>query len=228
MRYARRVRLVCVADTHCYEQSLVVPDGDLFIHAGDLLGYGTLAELEPVAAWLRGLPHAHKVVIAGNHDWCFARAAAEARALLRAAGAIYLQDDEVTIDGVRLFGSPWQPEFGGWAFNLPRGPALADTWARIPAGLDVLVTHGPPQGYGDRVHRGGVGCDDLLVALDRARPALHLFGHIHEDGGLWRRGPTTIANVTTWMCERAPTVLDYDPATRAVTPVHVPPRAPAR
>lgn len=219
-----RVRLVCVADTHRYEGSLVVPDGDVLIHAGDMLDYGTLVELEPVVEWLAALPHAHKIVIAGNHDWCFARTPLPARNLLQESGAIYLQDDELTIDGVRLFGSPWQPEFGGWAFNLERGEALAAKWARIPAGLDMLVTHGPPRGYGDRVHRGSEGCDDLLEALDRARPALHVFGHIHEDGGLWQRDGITIANVTTWMCERAPTVIDYDQRTRTVTPIQVPPR----
>ncbi|MCX4241146.1 metallophosphatase domain-containing protein [Paraliomyxa miuraensis] len=219
------MRLVCVADTHRYESTLNVPDGDVLIHAGDMLDYGTLEELEPVAEWLGTLPHRHKVVIAGNHDWCFARTAVPARNLLQhEAGAIYLQDDEITIDGVRFYGSPWQPEFCNWAFNLPRGEALAAMWAKIPAGVDVLVTHGPPRGYGDRVHRGLEGCDDLLEAIDRVRPAVHVFGHIHEDGGLWQRGPTTIANVTTWMCERAPTVIDYEPATRTVTPIQVPPR----
>jgi hypothetical protein len=73
------------------------------------------------------------------------------------------------------------------------------------------------------VSRGREGCDDLLAALDRIGPALHVFGHIHEDGGLWQHGTTTIANVTTWDCTRPATVVDYDPSTRTVTPVAVPP-----
>lgn len=218
------MRLVFVADTHLYEEGLgALPAGDVLVHAGDLLRMGRMVELEYAAQWLHAQPHAHKVVIAGNHDWCFARTPGPARALL-GDEVIYLQDSEVTIDGVRIWGSPWQPEFFGWAFNLPRGEALAAKWARIPAGVDVLVTHGPPRGYGDRVHDDPQGCDDLLEALDRVEPALHVFGHIHEDGGLWRRGATTIANVTTWEGMRAPTVLDYEPRTRTVTPVQVPPR----
>lgn len=220
------VRLVCVADTHLYEGSLPpVPDGDVLIHAGDLLRAGQLVELEQAIEWLGSLPHPHKIVIAGNHDWCFARTPGPARAML-GPRIVYLQDSEVTVDGVRIWGSPWQPKFFNWAFNLPRGEALAAKWALVPAGVDVLITHGPPRGYGDRVQDDSLGCDDLLRALDRIRPALHLFGHIHEDGGLWQHGPTTIANVTTWECMRGATVLDYEPSTRTVTPVDVPPRHP--
>lgn len=218
------MRLVCIADTHLWERSLPpVPDGDVLVHAGDLLRRGTLSELDHAAAWLRAQPHAHKLAIAGNHDWCFLHTPAPARNVLADAGVAYLQDAELVIDGVRFWGSPWQPEFGGWAFNLPRGEALAAKWALVPEGVDVLVTHGPPRGYGDLVSRGSQGCDDLLSALDRIRPAVHVFGHIHEDGGLWRHGPTAVVNATTDDCCRAATVLDYDPRTRTVTPVVVPP-----
>ncbi len=220
------MRLVCMADTHLYaSDGWDVPDGDLLIHAGDLLRRGTLAELAVAARWLEGLPHRHKVVVAGNHDWCFAREPSAATAAL-GPSVHYLQDNGVELAGVSIWGSPWQPEFCDWAFNLPRGEALAERWAQIPARLDVLVTHGPPRGYGDQVGDRREGCDDLLAAVDRTRPAFHLFGHIHEDGGLWRRGPTTVANVTSWECMRGPTVVDYDAATRTVTPVRVPPPAP--
>jgi len=218
------MRLVCVADTHLFERSLPpVPDGDVLVHAGDMLRHGSMAELDRAAAWLRAQPHAHKLVIAGNHDWCFVNTAVPARNMLVDAGVTYLQDAEATIEGVRFWGSPWQPWFYDWAFNLPRGEALAAKWALVPTGVDVLVTHGPPRGYGDRVERGREGCDDLLAALERIGPALHLFGHIHEDGGLWQHGKTTVVNVTTDECNRAATVIDYDPRTRTVVPVMVPP-----
>jgi predicted phosphohydrolase len=205
-----RVRLVAVADTHLYHDELSVPDGDVFIHAGDLCRRGDLFELERAAHFIRCLPHRHKIVIAGNHDWAFVDSPERARELL-GADVVYLQDSETTLDGVRFWGSPWQPEFCDWAFNLPRGAALAEKWALIPAGLDVLVTHGPPAGIGDRSSTGGrQGCADLLARVREVRPRLHLFGHIHEDGGVWQIGETTFANVTTWECERAPTVIDLD------------------
>jgi predicted phosphohydrolase len=213
------VRIVAVADTHLYTDDLVVPDGDVLVHAGDLCRGGDLDELEHAATWLLGLPHRHKIVVAGNHDWAFVHAPQQARALL--ADIVYLQDAGVAIDGVRFWGSPWQPEFHGWAFNLPRGAALAAVWAKIPVGLDVLITHGPPEGIGDRVTIAGrSGCADLRRRVAEVTPRLHLFGHIHQDGGVWREHGTLFANVTTWECERAPTVIDVGDD---IVPVVVPP-----
>src|SRR5262249_21928877 len=135
--------------------------GDIFVHAGDLLRGGTLEELTPVAAFVRGLPHRHKIVVAGNHDWCFLKEREAALALL--GDAIYLEDSEVILEGLRFWGSPWQPAYNDWAFNLPRGAALAEKWASIPHGVDVLITHGPPHGFGDRgPTEGRAGCVDLL------------------------------------------------------------------
>ena len=215
------MRIVAVADTHLFHDELVMPDGDVFVHAGDLCRGGELDELREAAAWIARLPHAHKVIVAGNHDWAFAREPALARAVL-GDGVIYLEDGEATIAGVRFWGSPWQPAYNDWAFNLPRGAALAEKWARIPAGIDVLVTHGPPEGLGDRGPVGGrAGCRDLRRRVAEVAPRLHLVGHIHQDGGAWREGATLHVNVTTWECERAATVLDLDG--REATIVHVPP-----
>ena len=218
MGHNSNVRIVAVADTHLYTDELVVPDGDLFIHAGDLCRHGDLDELRRAAAWIASLPHRHKIVVAGNHDWAFARDPAAARALI---AATYLQDSGTTIDGLRIYGSPWQPAFHDWAFNLPRGAPLAAKWATIPSGLDILITHSPPEGIGDDFTLlGRAGCSDLRARVAVVRPRLHLFGHIHQDGGLWESDGTVFANVTTWECSRGATVIDID--TKAVTPVSVP------
>ena len=204
------MRIVAVADTHLYHAELTVPDGDVFVHAGDLCRGGELHELEEAAAWLRSLPHPTKIVVAGNHDWAFVHEPARARAAL-GDGIVYLEDSGATIDGVRFWGSPWQPAFNDWAFNLPRGAPIAAKWAKIPDDVDVLVTHGPPHGIGDRGPVAGrLGCEDLLARVRRVRPKLHLFGHIHQDGGLWEDGGVCFANVTTWECERPPTVIGLD------------------
>lgn len=210
---------MAVADTHLFHGTLVVPDGDVFIHAGDMCRRGDLAELAAAADWILRLPHRHKVIVAGNHDWAFANEPRAAREMF--FGVHYLEDSELTLDGVRFYGSPWQPEFCNWAFNLPRGALLAAVWAKIPRGIDVLITHGPPEGFGDRTTlTSRAGCADLRARVAEVEPRLHLFGHIHQDGGVWRDGATTFANVTTWECARGPTVFDID-ADR-VTPVSVP------
>src|SRR5437879_6118763 len=176
--------VVCVSDTHGRHDRLELPPGDVLVHAGDLTYDGTLDEVRELNDWLSRLnrTYRHKVVIAGNHDFCFQEQARRARPLL--THATYLEDEAVTIDGVTFYGSPWQPWFCDWAFNLPRGPELAAVWAKIPADTDVLITHGPPQGILDRTHRGeDVGCLDLLNRGYEVRRRLHGFGHIHEAVG---------------------------------------------
>ncbi len=218
------MRVVAVADTHTFHADLGdIPDGDVFVHAGDLCRGGRLDELRAAADWLHSLPHPHKLVVAGNHDWCFVRERQAALDVL-GSGVTYLEDSGAVIDGVRFWGTPWQPAYNNWAFNLPRGEPLAARWALIPAGTDVLVTHGPPQGIGD--YSGDPvrqGCRDLLAAVERVRPLLHLFGHIHQDGGFWEAGGVAFANVTAWECERGVSVIDVDAESRRVVPVSVPP-----
>lgn len=189
------MRVVCLSDTHGRHGTIVVPDGDLLIHAGDSTKRGTRPEIEAFDAWLGGLPHRHKVVIAGNHDFGFEQDVT-ARTWIR--HAIYLQDEGAVIDGLRIWGSPWQPRFFDWAFNLDRGLALAAVWAKVPDGTDILVTHGPPRGILDRTFRGEhVGCDDLLREVtERIRPRLHVFGHIHEDAGLIERDGIRFVNAS--------------------------------
>jgi Icc-related predicted phosphoesterase len=201
--------LVAMADTHGYHPR-DVPEGDVLILAGDLTRTGSLDEVAELNNYLAALPHRHKLVVAGNHDWCFQLEPERARALLTAA--TYLEDEAVVIEGVKFYGSPWQPWFFDWAFNLKRGAELAAVWARIPEDTDVLVTHGPPLGFGDRTRREQrVGCEDLLRRVRVVRPKLHLFGHIHEDPGVWTEGGTAFANVTSDMGQREPQVLRWPP-----------------
>src|SRR5512135_2235582 len=124
------MRVVCLSDTHNRHEALLVPDGDLLLHAGDATMRGTESEIAAFDEWLGSLPHRDKVVVAGNHDFLFQTEPAAARRLLR--NAVYLEDSGVTISGVTIWGSPWQPWFMDWAFNLPRGAPLKAVWDRIP------------------------------------------------------------------------------------------------
>ena len=99
-----------------------------------------------------------------------------------------------------------------WAFGASRGPELAAKWAKIPDHVDVLVTHGPPWGFGDRIEWQGkprhIGCVDLLSRVLRVSPPVHIFGHIHQDPGQWEEGPMHFFNVTTGDSDRGATVID--------------------
>ena len=190
------VRIVCISDTHNRLARVTVPAGDILVHAGDFTGHGREPEIVAFADALRALPHRDKVVIAGNHDFLCQSTPARVRELL--GECHYLCDAGITLGGLSFWGSPWQPEFFDWAFNLPRGPALAAKWASIPTDTDVLITHGPPRGILDRTHDGTpVGCDDLLAARRRVRPRLHVFGHIHEAYGMLERDGTIYVNAAT-------------------------------
>lgn len=178
------MRLVLISDTHNQHGSLDLPAGDVLVHAGDFTMQGKEPEVAAFGRWLALQPHRHKIVVAGNHDFLFERQPVLARSLLP-ADVHYLLDSEVTLDGLRFWGSPWQPWFHDWAFNVQRGPEIAAKWALIPEGIDVLITHGPPFGVGDRTVSGeDVGCVDLGRAMTRAKPRLSVFGHIHEGYGV--------------------------------------------
>jgi Icc-related predicted phosphoesterase len=189
------MRIVLLSDTHGLHDQLAVPPGDLLIHAGDAGRRGTLEELRSFNEFLGRLPHPHKIFVAGNRDYSFQRQPEESRAIL--TNAVYLQDEEISIGGIRIYGSPWQPPFMDTAFNLPRGEPLRENWALIPDGIDILVTHTPPYGIGDRTSRGvPVGCEDLLAAVRRIKPRLHVFGHIHEGYGQYEENGILFLNAS--------------------------------
>lgn len=198
------MRLCVVADTHGLHDRIAVPAADLVIHAGDIGMAGGPGEVADFLRWWRGLPHPHKVLVAGNHDWLFQRDPAAARSLL--GDCLYLEDSLAVVLGLRIYGSPWQPSFMDWAFNLERGPEIRARWDLIPQGVDILVTHGPPLGHGDLVERGEhAGCADLLeTVLDRVKPRWHCFGHIHEGSGVSMEAGVTFVNAAVVDARYAP------------------------
>jgi Icc-related predicted phosphoesterase len=195
------MRIVFISDTHNQHNYLKIPDCDVLIHAGDFTRAGKEKECVKFLNWYGSLSQAqHKLVIAGNHDWHFARFPQAARELVPDS-VTYLQDEEVVIDGVKFYGSPWQPAFFDWAFNLPRGKPLQKVWSRIPDDVNVLVTHTPPYGFGDWVRRDGglhVGCQDLSERIENLSDLrLHAYGHIHEGYGVVSFGDQHFINAAS-------------------------------
>lgn len=188
------MRIVFISDTHCRHREIRLPEGDMLIHAGDFSGRGERDEVEQFLAWFSSLDFAHKIFIAGNHDF-LAEDDPEAFAEMVPDDLLYLNEDGVEISGIKIWGSPITPWFFDWAFNRQRGDEIARHWERIPTATDLLITHGPPLGVLDRTVNGTrAGCEELLQRVEIVRPRIHVFGHIHEGHGILEKGPTTFIN----------------------------------
>ena len=184
------MKIIVISDTHGLESSMThpIPEGDLLIHAGDFTkGDQGRAPFREFLQWLERQPAPRKVLISGNHDSQTERFPDLARQMIAeyAPSVTYLRDSEVTIDGLRIWGSPYTPTFFNWYNMRDRGASIRRHWDLIPDGLDFLVTHGPPKGFGDwspydKVHAGD---EDLLDAIKRAKPRYAVNGHFHSGYG---------------------------------------------
>lgn len=211
------MRFVTIADTHNLHHRIDLPAGDVLIHAGDATSRGKLEEIEAFGKWMRSQPFRHKIFVAGNHDFGFQVKKDEALALLAPdQSLIYLEDEAVILedgeDKIKVWGSPWQPWFFDWAFNL-RNHELKEVWSKIPDDTDVLVTHGPPHRILDLTKDGeNVGCEHLRERVLAVKPKVHICGHIHEAYGSAMLGQTQVLNSSIcnlrYSAEHKPLVFD--------------------
>lgn len=175
--------IVCISDTHLTEPEL--PSGDLLIHCGDGLNRGDFLELIRLNQWLSREAKKFKhgiLYVPGNHDLAFERDYHQACQVLSAATVLI--DREVEIEEIRIYGSPWVPPINGrWAFEAEDG-FREQKWKNIPVGIDILVTHTPPE----NMLSGPWGCGYLMdEILKRVKPKYSLFGHVHSFGGMKRQ-----------------------------------------
>ena len=212
------LRFVCISDTHNETDRMILPQGDVLLHAGDFTRVGSEAEVRHFIDFLDRVRPDFKeiVVIAGNHDLTFDSGNFHSLPVVQMfykgktidlhavkeslkSKCTYLEDDCTEIAGIKIYGTPWQPEFGGWGFNVNRGADCLEHWKDIPNGIDILMSHGPPLGHGDKCQSGArAGCSELLATVQkRVKPKYHVFGHIHEGYGISSDGVTTYINASS-------------------------------
>jgi UDP-2,3-diacylglucosamine pyrophosphatase LpxH len=210
------MRITLISDTHTLHNKLThqLPGGDLLIHAGDIMnsGYNT-NDVDSFCKWFDSIDNYEtKIFIAGNHDRIFENNPHQAMGIVNSFKTIdYLQDEELVMyfDGpngehpennIRIYGSPWQPEFYNWAFNLPKnGFELMSKWEAIPTNTDILITHGPSYGILDTVDGrefDKLGCKLLSERIAVVKPKLHICGHIHPSYGHYFDGDTHYFNAS--------------------------------
>lgn len=219
------MKLCLVSDLHGHLPEL--PLSDLILLGGDICPDGNIFTQ---VAWLNDIfrkwlaaQRAPVVGVAGNHDFVFQ----DASHLVPRLPWTYLRDSETTVAGFKIYGSPWQPRFFDWAFNLDE-PELAEKWAHIPDDIDILLLHGPPLGYGDnapRMDRGErtevhVGSPSLLERVKQTKPRLVVFGHIHPGYGVYQLGETVLVNASLvndkYQPVNAPVLVELEPLDRAL------------
>jgi Icc-related predicted phosphoesterase len=240
-------RITHISDTHNKHNQLngLLPGGDLLIHSGDISSLGRKSEVERFVKWFNDIDnYTNKVFIAGNHDMTFDREQLLRDKLAYFEGKTeydtecaegkpdwlkellgihlrpnvsYLENSDVTIDGIKIWGSPVTPSFGyGWAFNKDRGYDINEVWNTIPMDTDIIITHGPIYGYCDRTDRGGlnVGCEQLYHRLNEVQPRLHFSGHIHEAYGYrntdWGYAFNGCNCDLSYLVNNKPMTFDYD------------------
>lgn len=231
------MRITFISDTHTKHDQVTssLPGGDVLIHAGDISSRGYRNEIQDFIKWFVGIEnYKHKIFVAGNHDWGFQTEPSATSELLKLnPGCEYLEDDMFLIgeetddydDMVKVWGSPWQPEFFSWAFNLPRqGAELKAVWDMIPSDIDILVTHSPAWGHLDTVKFNptqNLGCELLRDRLDTIKPKIHVCGHIHTGYGYKFDGHTHFFNASvldeSYYYTQKPMTVDWDPKTNELT-----------
>lgn len=191
------ISITLISDTHNKHKQLDVGSGDLLIHAGDATSMGKSHEIENFLKWYGQQDYEIKILIAGNHDWGFESDPDRFSDMASLYGVTLLNDSGTSYRGIKIWGSPVQPEFHGWAFNRTQA-TIGKHWDMIPDDTDILITHGPPRGILDlTTGYDPAGCPLLLAKVRELKPVLHVFGHIHESRGIKDNGDTVFVNASS-------------------------------
>jgi len=189
------MKIVFFSDPHGFHDEFDLPEADIAICAGDISMSGLRTQVTSFTEWYDRQPVTHKIFIPGNHDYWFDKKHPkslnykledDSHLDVVPEGIIYLEDSSVTIEGIKIWGSPTTPWFHNWAFNkVPED--LFGYWDQIPEDVDIIVTHGPPANtILDKCIRDGkrAGCPSLTKRIADIRPKICAFGHIHEGYGI--------------------------------------------
>lgn len=183
------MRIWHISDTHGFHKQLTIPEGiDLVIHTGDCSNrmdpYTNEPEVKQFIEWYEQVPIPNKIFIPGNHDTSIERNLIKGGDFIT-RGIYLLNHDWINIDGIKIFGSPYTPTYGQWAFMKSR-ETINRVWEQIPEGMDIVAVHGPCKGILDlsynRINELEFCGDSALRKhiLYRVKPKYFLSGHIHN------------------------------------------------
>ena len=195
-----------ISDTHTFHELLEIPEGiDMVIHSGDCSNprdpYNNEPEVRRFIDWFGDLPIKHKIYVAGNHDTSIEKGLVTDDDFDQKR-IHYLENETIEIEGIKIFGSPYTPQFGQWAFMKARHKLDRIWQIAIEDDTNIIVVHGPPRGMLDLSYdRDGrmeyCGDKSLMNKVKEIEPKLMLFGHIHNCDDIINAGTRTIPGLDT-------------------------------
>jgi Icc-related predicted phosphoesterase len=193
----KETKIVAISDIHG-ELLKDLPNGDILTISGDICPVNGSHSPTNQMYWLKNhfFPWCDNLIrtkqfgdivfIAGNHDFVFKKASIATEGdfyMDLPSGVHYLQDSEININGIHIYGTPWTPTFGNWAWMVGED-MLKLFFEKIPPNMDILLSHGPAFGWNDTIMQyqetDHLGSPALRDAILRASPSYVLQGHIHS------------------------------------------------
>jgi Icc-related predicted phosphoesterase len=204
-----------ISDLHGFKPEL--KGGDLLIVAGDLTACDKQSQYLDFREWLGAQNYKKKIFICGNHDMCIENG--NFYFSNGWFGAEYLCDSGTEFEGRKIWGSPRTPLFDGVNIRctafMSTEEVLNEKFSLIPDDIDILITHGPMLGVLDiNKQQQHCGSKSLKKHINRVKPALHIFGHIHEQGG--NETVYKCEGVNTWCVNCSYVDGDYKPVNTAI------------
>jgi len=192
---------ICAFSDNHEQLDFQVPPCDLLIIAGDFAPWkGDMFRQGawvngPFSNWLNEQPFGQCVITPGNHDCVFEK---NRYLIVDLPRTTILHEKEIMWNGLKVYGTSFQPYFCDWSFNRPDNEEnLGKIYQNIPDDTDILVTHCPPFGFCDVVEgeNDHLGSKMLSKRIGQMKenghvPKYHFFGHIHtgQHGGVEQDG----------------------------------------
>lgn len=164
------------------------------IHAGDWTFFSKCRkQIDDFNDWLEEqYAPLGRILSPGNHETYLE---SDPQLVSLTPNGTVLIEEQLTIGGLKLWASPITPHSAG-GFTVRSPEERARRYAQIPLETDILITHGAPYGIldcapGESLHQG---CRELLNAVKRIRPKIHVFGHVHQGYGVYQMPDTLFVN----------------------------------
>ena len=167
-----------MSDTYGHHEAVLLPRGDMIIHAGDLTRNGTESEVRDFLQWFSHQNYKYRIFIAGMHDSLFEQEPGLARRLLP-SNVIYLEESGVEVGGLKIWGSPFNTFNHGSAFSVSSSEEINGHWDKIPHDCDIVTSRTPAYGMLDEDESGEhIGSKDLLRRLVKVEPGYFVCGNV--------------------------------------------------